>query len=96
MTAHKGRVLLTVGLHRRDIGKTDKATWLNMSGNAVGTCISAESTYSDQMRSAASVDLNLVQLRIKEHWNQKAHPFKWTTKSATKIMAIPEPFKEAA
>jgi hypothetical protein len=31
-----------------------------------------------------------------EHWNQKAHPFKWTTKSVTKVMANPEPLMEAA
>jgi len=34
--------------------------------------------------------------RYIEHWNRKAHPFKWTTKSVTKIMATPEPLKEAA
>jgi transposase len=31
-----------------------------------------------------------------DHWNQKAHPFNWTTKSVAKIMAKTEPLKEAA
>jgi transposase len=31
-----------------------------------------------------------------DQWNQKAHPFKWTTKSVAKVMAYAEPLKEAA
>jgi len=31
-----------------------------------------------------------------EQWNQRAHPFKWTTKSVAKVMAYDEPLKEAA
>jgi transposase len=31
-----------------------------------------------------------------EQWNQRAHPFKWTTKSVAKVMAYTEPLKEAA
>jgi transposase len=31
-----------------------------------------------------------------EKWNRTAHPFKWTTKSVTKIMAYAAPLKEAA
>ena len=41
-------------------------------------------------------DLQTKLYRYIEHWNQKAHPFKWTTKSVTKIMASPKPLKEAA
>lgn len=41
-------------------------------------------------------DLETKLYRYIEHWNQKAHPFKWTTKSVTKIMAAPEPLKEVA
>jgi hypothetical protein len=31
-----------------------------------------------------------------EQWNQKAHPFKWTSRSVTKVMAYAEPLKAAA
>jgi transposase len=31
-----------------------------------------------------------------EQWNQKAHPFKWTSKSVAKVMAYAEPLKAAA
>jgi transposase len=31
-----------------------------------------------------------------EHWNHRAHPFKWTSKSVAKVMAYVEPLKEAA
>jgi transposase len=31
-----------------------------------------------------------------DQWNQRAHPFKWTTKSVAKVMACPLTIKEAA
>lgn len=31
-----------------------------------------------------------------EHWNHRAHPFKWTTKSVAKVMAYAKPLKDAA
>jgi transposase len=41
-------------------------------------------------------DLRVKLYQYIELWNQNAHPFKWTTKSVTKIMAYAEPLKEAA
>lgn len=45
---------------------------------------------------ASPEDLRDKVYKYIEQWNQKAHPFKWTTKSVAKIMAYAEPLKEAA
>ena len=31
-----------------------------------------------------------------DQWDDRAHPFKWTTKSVAKVMALADPLKEAA
>jgi transposase len=45
---------------------------------------------------ASIEDLRDKIYRYIDHWNHKAHPFKWATKSVAKIMAYAEPLKEAA
>ena len=52
-------------------------------------------------RSKVAILKSLDDLRQKlkafvEQWNQKAHPFKWTSRSVAKIMAYAEPLKAAA
>lgn len=42
------------------------------------------------------VDLGHKLNSFVEQWNEKAHPFKWTSKSVAKIMAYAEPRKAAA